>query len=125
MTSIRQCKVSLEGLSVEEVQMCLEVEASASVKATINTQAKHCKKNIDKTESQTSFSGLFNDRYRTFFFILSLFFSYFAHSNKLIYKKTTFCDRKGKIAKFLTAGLCTFLKTTLDNLTNTVSSPHP
>ncbi|KAM9345948.1 perforin-1-like [Symphorus nematophorus] len=62
VTSIRQCQASLQGLSVEEVQMCLEVEASASVKATVNTQSKHCQQDINKMESKTSFSGLFNDR---------------------------------------------------------------
>ncbi|XP_076609199.1 perforin-1-like [Chaetodon auriga] len=63
VTSIRQCQASLQGLSVEEVQMCLEVEASASVKVAIKTQFKHCKKDIDKMESKTSFSSLFNDRF--------------------------------------------------------------
>ncbi|XP_041812424.1 perforin-1-like [Chelmon rostratus] len=63
VTSIRQCQASLQGVSVEEVQMCLEVEASASIKATINTQSKHCKQDIDKTDSKTSFSSLFNDRF--------------------------------------------------------------
>ncbi|XP_070779410.1 perforin-1-like [Enoplosus armatus] len=63
VTSIRQCQASLQGLSVEEVQMCLDVEASASFKATISTQSKHCKNDIDKMESKTSFSGLFNDRF--------------------------------------------------------------
>uniref|UniRef100_A0A8C9ZVN2 Perforin 1.9 n=2 Tax=Sander lucioperca TaxID=283035 RepID=A0A8C9ZVN2_SANLU len=63
VTSIRQCQASLQGLSLEEVEMCLEVEASASIKATIKTQAKHCQKDINKMESKTSFSSLFNDRF--------------------------------------------------------------
>ncbi|XP_062294375.1 perforin-1-like [Scomber scombrus] len=63
VTSIRQCQASLQGLSVDEVQMCLEVEASASIKATASTQAKHCKNDIDKTESKSSFSSTFNDRF--------------------------------------------------------------
>lgn len=63
VTSIRQCQASLQGLSVEEVEMCLEVEASASVKATIKTQSKHCKKDIDQMKSKSSFSSLFNDRF--------------------------------------------------------------
>jgi len=62
VTSIRQCQANLEGISVEEVKMCLEVEASFSIKATIKTQAKHCQSDIDKTESKTAFSSLFNDR---------------------------------------------------------------
>lgn len=74
MTSIRQCQASLQGLSVEEVQMCLDAEASASIKAEIKTEVKHCQKDINKMESKTSFSGLFNDRYRTccFLFICTL-----------------------------------------------------
>lgn len=62
MTSIRQCQASLQGLSTEEVQMCLEAEASATIKATIKTELKHCKKDSEKMEFKTSFSGLFNDR---------------------------------------------------------------
>lgn len=62
VTSIRTCQASLQGLSVEEVQMCLEAEASATIKATIKTEMKHCKKNTDKQEFKTSFSSLFNDR---------------------------------------------------------------
>nr|XP_024657956.1 perforin-1-like [Maylandia zebra] len=63
VTSIRQCQASLKGLSAEEVQMCLEVEASASIKATISTQTKHCKKDIQQTDSKSAFSSLFNDRF--------------------------------------------------------------
>ncbi|XP_027141568.1 perforin-1 [Larimichthys crocea] len=63
VTSIRQCQASLQGLSVEEVQMCLDAEASASIKAEIKTEVKHCQKDINKMESKTSFSGLFNDRF--------------------------------------------------------------
>ncbi|XP_040918964.1 perforin-1-like [Toxotes jaculatrix] len=62
VTSIRQCQASLQGLSVEEVEMCLDVEASANIKVTVNTQAKHCKKDTEKTEGKTAFSSLFNDR---------------------------------------------------------------
>ncbi|XP_045895539.1 perforin-1-like [Micropterus dolomieu] len=63
VTSIRQCQASLQGLSAEEVQMCLEVEASATFKATVKTQSKHCKKDIEKTDSKSAFSSLFNDRF--------------------------------------------------------------
>lgn len=64
VTSIRQCQASLKGLSAEEVQMCLEVEASASIKdKKISTEAKHCKKDIQQTDSKSAFSSLFNDRY--------------------------------------------------------------
>ncbi|XP_073350572.1 perforin-1-like [Pagrus major] len=64
VTSIRQCQASLNGLSVDEVGMCLEAEASASVKAVkTGTEVKHCQKDMEKSESKTSFSGLFNDRF--------------------------------------------------------------
>ncbi|KAF7660571.1 hypothetical protein LDENG_00279780 [Lucifuga dentata] len=64
VTSIRQCQASLQGLSVEEVKMCLDVEASASIgDNNFKTEAKHCKKDIEKTESKSSFSSLFNDRF--------------------------------------------------------------
>ncbi|XP_044037000.1 perforin-1-like [Siniperca chuatsi] len=63
VTSIRQCQASLQGLSVEEVQMCLAVEASASFKATIKTESKHCKKDLERTDSKSAFSSLFNDRF--------------------------------------------------------------
>lgn len=62
VTSIRQCQASLQGLSTEEVQMCLEAEASATIKATVKTELKHCKKDTEKMESKSSFSSLFNDR---------------------------------------------------------------
>ncbi|XP_034567193.1 perforin-1-like [Notolabrus celidotus] len=63
VTSIRQCQANLQGLSVEEVQMCLDVEASASIKATISTQSKHCQADRKQMENQKSFSSQFNDRF--------------------------------------------------------------
>ncbi|KAM6965812.1 perforin-1-like [Tautogolabrus adspersus] len=63
VTSIKQCEASLQGLSVEEVSMCLEVEASATFHATISAKNKHCKKDIDKTDSKSAFSSHFNDRF--------------------------------------------------------------
>lgn len=62
VTSVRQCQARLNGLSVDEVQMCLQAEASVSAKVTANTEVKHCKKNVEKRESKSSFSDLFNDR---------------------------------------------------------------
>ncbi|XP_077388160.1 perforin-1-like isoform X1 [Festucalex cinctus] len=63
VTSIKQCQASLQGLSVDEVNMCLEAEASVTaLRETAETQTKHCKNNIDKTESKAAFSSLFNDR---------------------------------------------------------------
>ncbi|KAK2833064.1 hypothetical protein Q5P01_016953 [Channa striata] len=63
VTSIRQCQASLQGLNSDEVQMCLEAEASISMKVTITTQSKHCQKDIEKKESKGSFSSLFGDRF--------------------------------------------------------------
>ncbi|XP_047428565.1 perforin-1-like [Mugil cephalus] len=63
VTSIRQCQASLQGLSVEEVEMCLEAEASASIKVEVKTEMKHCQKDANKMENKNSFSSLFNDRF--------------------------------------------------------------
>ncbi|XP_071387206.1 perforin-1-like [Centroberyx affinis] len=64
VTSIRQCQASLQGLSVEEVQMCLEMEASASIgNYNMKAESKHCQKDMDKTGSKTSFSSTFSDRF--------------------------------------------------------------
>lgn len=64
VTSIRQCQTSLQGLSVDEVKTCLDVEASASVmgKAKANINSKHCDEAKAKTEGKNSFSSSFNDR---------------------------------------------------------------
>ncbi|KAI5610712.1 hypothetical protein C0J50_1451 [Silurus asotus] len=64
VTSIRQCQTALQGLSVEEVKTCLDVEASASVmgKAKTNVNSKHCDEAKTKTENKNSFSSNFNDR---------------------------------------------------------------
>lgn len=74
VTSIKQCEASLSGLSVEEVAMCLKTEASASVHVKVSVQTEHCKKDIDKTDSKSSFSSQFNDRYGTFSHIFSHLF---------------------------------------------------
>ncbi|XP_029996844.1 perforin-1-like [Sphaeramia orbicularis] len=64
VTSIRECKANLQGLSVEEVQLCLDVEASANVHVVEGkTEVKHCKKSGDKMDSKTSFSEVFNERF--------------------------------------------------------------
>ncbi|KAJ7989532.1 hypothetical protein DPEC_G00305520 [Dallia pectoralis] len=65
VTSIRQCQASLQGLSAEEVKMCLDVEASASVgdKNSLTTESKHCQEDKSKTENKASFSDIFNDRF--------------------------------------------------------------
>ncbi|XP_028267354.1 perforin-1-like [Parambassis ranga] len=63
VTSIRQCEASLQGLSVEEVQMCLEVEASVSAKVSVKAETKHCNKDIQKSDSKSAFSSAFSDRF--------------------------------------------------------------
>ncbi|KAM4531879.1 perforin-1-like [Odontesthes bonariensis] len=63
VTSVRQCQASLQGLSAEEVQTCLKVEASATIKVTVSTETNHCKKDIEKSDSKSAFSSLFSDRF--------------------------------------------------------------
>ncbi|XP_062841075.1 perforin-1-like [Trichomycterus rosablanca] len=64
VTSIKQCQASLQGLSVDEVKTCLDVEASLSVmgKATSKVDYKHCNEAKSKTDGKNSFSSSFNDR---------------------------------------------------------------
>lgn len=64
VTSIKQCETSLQGLSVDEVKICLDVEASANVlgKAEMKAETKHCDEDKAKTESKSSFSSRFQDR---------------------------------------------------------------
>ncbi|XP_060758683.1 perforin-1-like [Neoarius graeffei] len=64
VTSIKECEATLQGLSVDEVKMCLDVEASVSmgIKVNLQTEAHHCKQSKDKTLSKKSFSSSFSDR---------------------------------------------------------------
>lgn len=70
VTSIANCEVSLQGLKTEEIQMCLEAEASASVKVSVKAEMKHCQTAADKLDSKKSFSDTFSDRYTTFIMLL-------------------------------------------------------
>uniref|UniRef100_A0A8C5EDV2 Perforin-1-like n=1 Tax=Gouania willdenowi TaxID=441366 RepID=A0A8C5EDV2_GOUWI len=64
VTSIKQCQASLRGLSVDEVQFCLEAEASASIKqTTVKPEIKHCQKDSNKMDSSGSFADFFSDRF--------------------------------------------------------------
>ncbi|XP_074552136.1 perforin-1-like [Halichoeres trimaculatus] len=63
VTSIKQCEASLQGLSAEEVQMCLEAEASVTYHATVSAKTKHCQQDIEKSESKSAFSSAFSDRF--------------------------------------------------------------
>ncbi|XP_063074311.1 perforin-1-like [Engraulis encrasicolus] len=69
VTSVRQCMASLQGLTSDEVKMCLDLEASASVgdHAKAGAEMKHCKEAKERTEDKTSFSGSFNDRFTEVF----------------------------------------------------------
>ncbi|XP_026772226.3 perforin-1 [Pangasianodon hypophthalmus] len=63
VTSIKQCQASLQGMTVDEVKTCLDVEASASVGiVSLQTEAHHCKQVKDKTLNKKSFSSSFSDR---------------------------------------------------------------
>ena len=75
VTSIRQCMASLQGLSSDEIKMCLDVEASASVGAKVKPGAemKPCQEAKEKTEAKHSFSSSFSDRWAKKFVIICLF----------------------------------------------------
>ncbi|XP_058261853.1 perforin-1-like isoform X2 [Hemibagrus wyckioides] len=63
VTSIKECEASLQGLSVDEVKMCLDMEASVSKgPASVRAETKHCKENKKKTSNKKSFASSFNDR---------------------------------------------------------------
>ncbi|KAK3552995.1 hypothetical protein QTP86_030291, partial [Hemibagrus guttatus] len=63
VTSIKECEASLQGLSVDEVNMCLGVEASVSKgPASLTAETKHCKNNKEKTSNKKSFASSFTDR---------------------------------------------------------------
>ena len=75
VTSIRQCMASLQGLSSDEIKMCLDVEASASVgdKFKSGAEMKHCQEAKEKTEAKNSFSSSFSDRWAKKVVIICLF----------------------------------------------------
>ena len=75
VTSIRQCMASLQGLSSDEIKMCLDVEASASVgdKVKPGAEMKHCQEAKEKTEAKNSFSSSFSDRWAKKVVIICLF----------------------------------------------------
>ncbi|KAF5894976.1 perforin-1-like, partial [Clarias magur] len=63
VTSIKECQVTMQGLSIDEVKMCLDVEASVSmgISAKLKTEAHHCKHAKDKVLNEKSFASNFND----------------------------------------------------------------
>ncbi|KAF7697717.1 hypothetical protein HF521_004227 [Silurus meridionalis] len=64
VTSIKECQASLQGLSVDEVKSCLDLEASVSMGIAFNMQneAHHCKQDKEKSLNKKSFSSNFSDR---------------------------------------------------------------
>ncbi|KAF4093136.1 hypothetical protein AMELA_G00029680 [Ameiurus melas] len=65
VTSIKECEASLQGLSVDEVKMCLDVEASTSmgIASSLQTEAHRCKEIKEKNKYKTSFASSFSDRF--------------------------------------------------------------
>ncbi|KAF7697719.1 hypothetical protein HF521_004229 [Silurus meridionalis] len=64
VTSIKECQASLQGLSVDEVKSCLDLEASVSmgIGSDMQNEAHHCKKAKEKSMNKRSFSSTFSDR---------------------------------------------------------------
>ncbi|RVE69902.1 hypothetical protein OJAV_G00082370 [Oryzias javanicus] len=64
VTSIRECEAHLEGIEVNEVEMCLKVEASTTVKFnTMSAEYQRCQAKKDNSGRKVSFSTHFNDRF--------------------------------------------------------------
>uniref|UniRef100_A0A3P9M6K0 Perforin 1.9 n=1 Tax=Oryzias latipes TaxID=8090 RepID=A0A3P9M6K0_ORYLA len=64
VTSIRECEAHLDGIEVNEVEMCLRVEASGTIKGTtISSEVQHCQGKKDKLGRKITFSSYFNDRF--------------------------------------------------------------
>ncbi|XP_041094637.1 perforin-1-like isoform X2 [Polyodon spathula] len=64
ITSIKTCKTALDGLTVNDVKDCLDVEASATVsdKAEGAAKAHHCQELKKRSSNKQSFHDSFNDR---------------------------------------------------------------
>ncbi|KAI5097036.1 hypothetical protein C0J45_12345 [Silurus meridionalis] len=64
VTSIKECQASLQGLSVDEVKSCLDLEASVSmgIGSDMQNEAHHCKKAKEKSMNKRTFSSTFSDR---------------------------------------------------------------
>ncbi|XP_048102487.1 perforin-1-like [Alosa alosa] len=66
MTSIRECKASMMGLSSDEVKMCLGAEVavkiSSKVDIDLNAEIKFCNGKKEKVHGRRSFSNVFHDR---------------------------------------------------------------
>ncbi|XP_041931815.1 perforin-1-like [Alosa sapidissima] len=66
MTSIRECKASMMGLSSDEVKMCLGAEVAVKipykVDIDLSAEIKFCNGKKEKVHGRRSFSSVFNDR---------------------------------------------------------------
>ncbi|XP_062387074.1 perforin-1-like [Sardina pilchardus] len=66
MTSIRECKASMMGLSSDEVKMCLGVEVAGKipykVDIDLSAEIKFCNGKKEKVQGRRSFSNVFHDR---------------------------------------------------------------
>ncbi|XP_028670825.1 perforin-1-like [Erpetoichthys calabaricus] len=64
ITSVKTCEVSMKGLSIEDVENCLNVEASATVvsKVNVSSSLSHCKALKTSQNRSDSFSKEFSDR---------------------------------------------------------------
>uniref|UniRef100_A0A8C7X8P1 Perforin-1 n=1 Tax=Oryzias sinensis TaxID=183150 RepID=A0A8C7X8P1_9TELE len=64
VTSIRECLAHLEGIEVNEVEMCLRVEASTTMSINTNSiEVQNCQAKKDMSGRKIAFSSYFNDRF--------------------------------------------------------------
>ncbi|KAK7139433.1 hypothetical protein R3I93_016540 [Phoxinus phoxinus] len=62
-TAVKTCQISMSGLSVHDVGICLSKEGSAIIEGVnVSAQAKFCADRQKKLENKSSFSGTFSDR---------------------------------------------------------------
>ena len=66
MTSIRECKASIMGLSSDEVKTCLAAEIAGKipykVDVDLSAEMRFCNGKKNKIEGRRSFSNIFQDR---------------------------------------------------------------
>lgn len=62
-TAVKTCQISMSGLTVHDVSICLSKEASAVIEGVnVSAQANFCAGKQKKLEKNSSFSGSFSDR---------------------------------------------------------------
>ncbi|XP_036403572.1 perforin-1-like [Megalops cyprinoides] len=64
VTALRVCQAALSGYSEEEVKDCLNAEASLTVgiRASVKTEAQHCKHDLQQKHSKQNFHSHFSER---------------------------------------------------------------